>query len=289
MENNKRRKRSRSNQGNGRLIGLAVIPVVIIVAVILFIVFDRGDREITADPVATSSEAVSLTVETDEVEPDNNQYEIDFSKFELHNDNEELTALVQKYCQAHMESNPDLLEEVYNITMREDEKNEIRTRLELEKKFLEGYENITCYYVEGPEPDSFVIFPYFEMNFKEAELFAPSLTALFVMKNEEGNYYMTDRYMEDERLVDYMNQVCVMEDVILLKKQVDDKLQEAIRQDEALKIIYDTLLSRPESTDTEVIISETQSSEAPEESAGSDDGSEEVTSASQPEETETES
>lgn len=259
MENKKKRKRGRANQDTNKYLRFAIIPLLIIIIVIFVLLFDRKETEISTIPVATSSEAVNLTLETENIEPDNNQYEIDFSAFELHRDQgTELTELVEKYCQAHMESDVDLLAEVYNMTMSEDQKEERAAQMDLVCKFVESYENIGCYYVDGPEPDTYVIFPYYEVKFKGAELAVPNLSIIYALKDEQGNLYMTDRYMSDEHLSDYVTKVKTMEDVILLSKQIKEQEQEAINQDEVLQAIYSVLTAPPESGDAEVIISDTQ-------------------------------
>ena len=75
----------------------------------------------------------------------------------------ELTGLVQSYCEAKEECDPELLAWVFGIEdWSEEDKEGERARMELVKASVKGYENISCYSIQGPEQDSYVIFPYSE-------------------------------------------------------------------------------------------------------------------------------
>lgn len=149
----------------------------------------------------------------------------------------ELNGLVQMYCDAKKECDPDLLAQVFgNSGWTEEQKDEERKRMELVKASVKSYENISCYWIQGMEEDSYVIFPYYEIRFRETETLMPSLSWGYVRKNEDGQYYIVAD--TDETINDYMQKAGEKPEVKAVMAQVQAQQQEAVASDEILQKIY---------------------------------------------------
>lgn len=149
----------------------------------------------------------------------------------------ELTGLVQSYCQAKKECNPDLLAQVFDMEdWTEEEKSEQQACMELVKASIKSYENISCYSVEGPETDSYVIFPYYEVRYREAETLMPVISWAYVRRKDNGQYYMVQN--TDEAINEYIKKVGEKPEVRAVMTQVQARQKEAVASDAALEKIY---------------------------------------------------
>ena len=131
----------------------------------------------------------------------------------------------------------ELLARVFGVdSMTEEEEAAQREKMELVEASVKGYENISCYSIEGPEPDSYVIFPYFEIRFRETNVRMPQLTWGYARKGADGQYYIEAK--ADEEI-----QACIalagqQEDAARLIKQVKQQQQAAVESDAYLQEIY---------------------------------------------------
>ncbi len=164
--------------------------------------------------------------------------DIDISQYTLKRDEvPELLALVRTYCQAKEDCDPELLARLFGRSGLTDEEIAAeKERMELVKASIKRYENISCYSIEGPEPDSYVVFPYFELRYREAETLMPQLTWVYVTKLEDGSFVMNEEVSED--VAAYIARIGEREDVTALRMQVADAMAEAVSSDEKLKSIY---------------------------------------------------
>ena len=149
----------------------------------------------------------------------------------------ELTGLVRLYCEAKTECDPDLLAQVFGIRdWTEERKEQERAKMELVKASVKSYENISCYSVQGPGEDSYVIFPYYEIRYRATETLLPAISWAYVKKDESGQYYMVSETDEDAK--EYIRKVGEKPEVKAVMAQVQAKQQETIGSDEALQKIY---------------------------------------------------
>ena len=170
------------------------IPLVVLVLVLVIVVVGSGNKEKDKDGDKATAGTESTAAGGDEtggsVSGDETGDELDLSQYQLKQDEiPELTALVQEYCQAKTDVDPVRLMAVFGRTdVSEPELEEERARMDKVSQMVEGYENITCYFVDGLEPASYVIYPYFEIQYKDAAMLMPSLTWSYVKRAGMGNF-----------------------------------------------------------------------------------------------------
>lgn len=237
----KKRKRTKGtlpDDGIRRYLYFAAIPVVVLILVVLILHSDKKKD-------AGQTEAVVMTAETDQpVELNEGDPAVDessaadSSEYTLKQDEmPELTALVQSYCQAKTDCDPDALQQLFGVTdLSEDQIAAEREKMELVKASIKAYKNISCYYIEGAEEDSYVIFPYFEIQYRKAAKLMPTLTWGYVKKQEDGQYRMVSELSDTEK--EYVKAVGERADVKELQDQVKEAAAAAVSEDEVLQQVY---------------------------------------------------
>ena len=238
---NKRTGGGLPDDGIRRYARFMVLPLAAVVLLILVRLLDPAPAgEASAESAGqTAAETAAETLEAAESKaaaPLSESY--DPSAYELQQDAvPELLALVQSYCEAKEDCDPVLLARVFGVdSMTEEEEAAQREKMELVEASVKGYENISCYSIEGPEPDTYVIFPYFEIRFRETDVRMPQLTWGYARKGADGQYYI-------EAEADGEIQACIalagqQEDAARLMEQVKQQQQAAVESDAYLQEIY---------------------------------------------------
>ena len=81
-----------------------------------------------------------------------------------------------------------------------------------------------------------MIFPYYELRYRETDTLVPAISWAYVKKDENGQYYMVSE--TDESVNAYIRQVGEKPEVKAVMAQVQARQQEAIDSDEILQKIY---------------------------------------------------
>ena len=237
----KKRKRTKGtlpDDGIRRYLYFAAIPVVVLILVVVILHSDKKKD-------TGQTEAVAMTAETgqpvglNEGDPAVDESSAaDSSKYTLKQDEmPELTALVQSYCQAKTDCDPEALQQLFGVAdLSEDQIAAEREKMELVKASIKAYKNISCYYIEGAEADSYVIFPYFEIQYRKAAKLMPTLTWGYVKKQEDGQYRMVSELSDTEK--EYVKAVGERADVKELQDQVKEAAAVAVSEDEVLQQVY---------------------------------------------------
>lgn len=147
----------------------------------------------------------------------------------------EVNALVERYFTAMADGDTDTLAAMCS---RLDDKEQIRIQKKAE--YTENYANLVCYTKPGPEENSYIVFAYYEIKFKNIDTLAPGLTSLFLMTNEAGELYVYDDDMS-ESVREYIREIAAQDDVVDLLNTVDAKYSAASDSDETLKNFMDAL------------------------------------------------
>ena len=243
------------DEGIARYLRFAIFPVVVLLLIVVII---KADSDAPKETETTEEASVFASEETSQTESEQEQLtepesiseseiasqpvvEADHSQYSLKRDEVlELLELVQVYCKAKKDCDPEALGAVFGKgEMTEEELSGEREKMELVKASVKGYQNISCYSIEGPEEDSYVMFPYFELQYREVEPLVPVLTWAYGKKAENGQYIMTQEVSEE--VAAYIREVGEREDVKALISQVQKAQEEAVASEEKLKEIYGTL------------------------------------------------
>lgn len=232
------------------------IPLVVLVLILVIVAVDRGNKD-KENPAESESPAAETTIPAaggESLEEDGlvkeTEETFDLSGYVLKQDEiPELTALVQEYCQAKADGDPARLLAVFGKTQAsEAELSEEQAKMDKVRQMVEGYENITCYFVDGLEPATYVIYPYFEIRYKDASMVMPSLTWSYVKRDGDGKFYMTQNVTDEE--AEFIANVSLLDSVKSLSAQVEAQRNQAFEMDEVLRSIYQMMETEPVGSDT---------------------------------------
>ena len=173
------------------------------------------------------------------IEPDNNEYNQDFSAYELQKDaNPQVNELISTYFQAKVDQDAQMLYKVFGKE-EDDRIEERKQQLKDEAVYIEDYQDITCYTKAGMTDDSYVVYVTYDVKFRRVDTLAPGLMWCYVVKNDNGDYIIRENVLGDE--ADYVASQNQTEDVRLLSTQVNERLKQAIESDSLLAGIYKDL------------------------------------------------
>ena len=254
--NRRRTRRQEAAENRAKYIRIGVIlGILAAVAVLIFIFANLGKGEETAaspdnspgmqlsQDTAGEAESESGTAAGGEsgssVAPDNNQYITDFSQYELQKDAvPQVNQLISDYFQAKVDQDAVRLYALFGKT-EDDRLPERQEELENEAVWVEDYQNITCYTKPGLTQDSYVVYVTYEVKFRRVDTPAPGLMWCYVVKREDGKYIIRENVVGEE--ADYVAAQNQTEDVLLLSKQVNERLRQAIESDSLLAGRYNEL------------------------------------------------
>ena len=246
---------------------LAIPAAIVIVLLIVILVMDKkpgNSKPVSDSTVSDVSSDISIeddsqsSADDDSVEPDNNEYNQDFSAYELQKDAyPQVNELISTYFQAKVDQDVQLLYKVFGKE-EDDRLEERKQQLKDEAVYIEDYQDITCYTKAGMTDDSYVVYVTYDVKFRRVDTLAPGLMWCYVVKNDNGDYIIRENVVGDE--ADYVANQNQTEDVRLLSTQVNERLKQAVESDSLLAGIYKDLSngavvsSSEEGADSQVMI-----------------------------------
>ncbi len=246
-----------------RFLRILALPIIAVIMIIVIVVADRiskkGEEAVVSSEQGMSGiDAASNPDETGEI------YTNDFSGYGLEKDSiPEINELVARYQQAKLDGDAQAM---YKVFGREDTQGieELAASLSEEKKAYEAYEDTACYIHQGADDNSYLVYISSNIKFKGIEKAAPSLTWAYVIRNQDGSYYIKEMDKLSEEEVDFVDQASRSEDVRLLDSDMRKKLAAAVVADAKLATLYQLWADIPEeqrNVEAESISTEEESSE----------------------------
>ena len=227
---------------------LAIPAAIVIVLLIVILVMDKkpgNSKPVSDSTVSDVSSDISIeddsqsSADDDSFEPDNNEYNQDFSAYELQKDAyPQVNELISTYFQAKVDQDVQTLYKVFGKE-EDDRMDERKQQLKDEAVYIEDYQDITCYTKAGMTDDSYVVYVTYDVKFRRVDTLAPGLMWCYVVKNDNGDYIIRENVVGDE--ADYVAGQNQTEDVRLLSTQVNERLKQAIESDSLLAGIYKDL------------------------------------------------
>lgn len=207
--------------------GAAAVAMVLVVVVIgATIAVSMGDKKGSKTKVVGEPATTALSVEEE-------------SKGNLLEEDQypEITELVRLYYGAKLTGDTASIEK-YVDNIEDVDMNQIKASNEYIKK----YENIQCYTKSGLYDNTYVVFTYYEIKFKNIETLAPGIDVLYVIRDEEtGSVYIHNGATANADIKTYIEALGQDEDVAALYEQVNTAFQDALNSDSALNEFYNAL------------------------------------------------
>lgn len=151
----------------------------------------------------------------------------------------EVNELIANYYTAYADGNIKELKK-YAKPITKNEKSYIK----MFSEYVENYQNIKCYTKPGLDDKSYLVSAYIEIKFKDVDTLAPGLDFFYVSTNEDGEFYIDNRYSQfnllnkekelDPDIKALIDSFETEEDVVALQQEVQKKFDEVSGADEKL-------------------------------------------------------
>lgn len=140
----------------------------------------------------------------------------------------EVNQLVQDYFEAKLQVDKEKIETcVDNLEFVG------MTSLPKKVKEIEKIEDLVCYTLDGPEEDSYIVYAYHEVKFKNISTKSTSLDGYYIKKDGSGKLKIILSPLSEE-VQKIINENSKREDVAALISDVNTKLKNEIKSDKQL-------------------------------------------------------
>lgn len=144
----------------------------------------------------------------------------------------DVNKLINKYLNAKLTKDVKnfklLVNDVSSLDMKD---------IERKTKYIEEYQNLTCFSRKGPEEGTYIVYAYHEVKFTSIDTLAPAMNEFYVKTDKNGDPFI---YLGeiDKDTETYLNDVRESDEVMDLIYTVNEKLQKAVDGDDALAEFY---------------------------------------------------
>lgn len=209
-----------------------VLPIIVLICVAITAgVALNANKKETEKQQAVTAEAIQEETQTDA------ELEVPQEALE-ENAYPDINALISTYYAALAEGNVEAVEQISNY-MEESEKIRI---VEI-SKYIENYPVIDVYTKKGPVENSFVVYAYSRVKFRDYENTVPGMQAFYICRNEDGSYYINEGE-EDQSVLEYIGKIALQDDVIDLNNKVAVEYNDLCANDTVLSAFLKELDSQ---------------------------------------------
>ena len=288
------RKRQKQEQLH-EMLGLLGIPALVVVLIILILILDRNPKNPDAQggglPVASSSELEHVAGDDESasagIADGNAGADEDASLVRQYND-EYMTKLFQDYFNARLQGDTDTLYRLTGVTNQiEEQTASLQKKLKTQAGYIEAYQDIQQYAVDGLEKNTKLVFVTYNVKFRRTDTLAPGIMYCYVKVNDQNSFEIVEN-MSPEQTKFVNSYITNHSEVQELINATNSRLLEAISSDQRLAVIYDAIQSgriytdSQEEIDSEVSLisveTEAAVTEAETTAASDDDATEETKS-----------
>ena len=288
------RKRQKQEQLH-EMLGLLGIPALVVVLIIIILILDRNPKKPDVQngglPVASSSEIENAAGDDERasggIADGNAGADEDASLVRQYND-EYMTKLFQDYFNARLQGDTDTLYRLTGVTNQTEEQTaSLQKKLKTQAGYIEAYQDIQQYAVDGLEKNTKLVFVTYNVKFRRTDTLAPGIMYCYVKVNDQNSFEIVEN-MSPEQTKFVNSYITNHSEVQELINATNSRLLEAISSDQRLAVIYDAIQSgriytdSQEEIDSEVSLisveTEAAVTEAETTAASDDDATEETKS-----------
>lgn len=249
------RKRQKQEQLH-EMLGLLGIPAVVVVLIIIILILDRSPKnpQDGQPPLASASELQSGTddgeTEVASIADGNAGADEDASLVREYND-EYMTKLFQDYFNARLQGDTDTLYRLTGVTNQTEEQTaSLQKKLKTQAGYIEAYQDIQQYAVDGLEKNTKLVFVTYNVKFRRTDTLAPGIMYCYVKVNDQNSFEIVEN-MSPEQTKFVNSYITNHSEVQELINATNSRLLEAISSDQRLAVIYDAIQSGRIYTDSQ--------------------------------------
>lgn len=262
MKQNRRpQRRGRMSEEQRRLLPVILIPLIVIILMIIIVVADHSKDKRASEPSnptetasespeqgtgETSSEGDPVTGEPEQPEttaPPETEPADEFETDTLKLDRiPEILELMKTYFKARSDADAETMNRLYGIgELSETDLEAQKTRMRSNSKYVEGFEHVGTYVMNGTTGDAWLVYAIADIRFHSVKTAAPMIMWCYVKKDAEGNYQILDNASLSENVQQFIDVANHSEAVRRLASSVNVRLKEALASDEDLNSVYGVL------------------------------------------------
>lgn len=251
------RKRQKQEQLH-EMLGLLGIPALVVVLIILILILDRNPKNPDVQngglPVASSSELEHAAGDDESasagIADGNAGADEDASLVRQYND-EYMTKLFQDYFNARLQGDTDTLYRLTGVTNQTEEQTaSLQKKLKTQAGYIEAYQDIQQYAVDGLEKNTKLVFVTYNVKFRRTDTLAPGIMYCYVKVNDQNSFEIVEN-MSPEQTKFVNSYITNHSEVQELINATNSRLLEAISSDQRLAVIYDAIQSGRIYTDSQ--------------------------------------
>ncbi len=213
-------------------------PLLLVVVVVLILVVNRADTQETGleETVAeeeTVAQEETILMET-EAETEAEVYEFSTEDYP------EIQELMSTYFTALQNADVETIYRLFGWTDTTG-MEALRSQLQYNARYTEGYRNIVCYTEPGLEEGAYLVYISYDLKFKNSLTLAPGFLWNYVKTAEDGSLYLTDSAELTQDELDFIAEAEMVDEIVLLKTQIYAKLRLALEEDADLAESYSIL------------------------------------------------
>ncbi len=210
--------------GSKKGILIALVAVLAIVLIALAVIFlgkgDEGGSDKTSGG-AGESQGVSTEATTTEEETTTAPVTLPAET------KPEVKVLMEKYYAAVKAADLAALSNVIDSTA-----NISLQKMEKRAEYIEDYQNMVCYTVDGMDAGTYLVFVSFDMKFVNIQTPAPALDYYYLKTKEDGSLYVCTSFTDEEKA--FIETKSQEEEVVNLAQIVNDRFEVALTSDAKL-------------------------------------------------------
>lgn len=158
---------------------------------------------------------------------------------------EEITDVVKNYLNAYLVE--DAQQRLDIMARYVDNIGDLSESDVAQKKYINSYSAVECYTKNGPYENTYVVYAYYQTEYKNIPTKVPNLTTYYIIRDANtGNVYIHNEWSNE--IKEYIEEVSKDADVKQLIADVQKELEDAKNSDAALKSFLDTLAKKAEET-----------------------------------------
>jgi len=126
----------------------------------------------------------------------------------------EVNDLINKYYTARAEGDTDTMKQINSFI---DDTEAIR--ISETAQYIDKYTTIDVYSKPGPVDNTYCVYVYYELKFKDYDTVMPGMKAYYICTDANGNLYMNEGE-ESDSVINYIREVSLQDDVVDLNNKV---------------------------------------------------------------------
>ena len=214
------------NKGRKITVIGVLLAVIFIIAVIAGVFAGKNAQQASSDPAKDVADQESLAGSMEGAESIESTSSAEVALEE--DAYPQINALMKEYYQAATDGD---IEKIRMLTDSVDEETLIYQQKR--SAYIEEYRELKCYTKAGPVENSFVVYVYYEVKFKDMDTLVPGISPYLVYTREDGSCYIQEGEVDEGENL-YLEEISAQNDVVDLMNRVQVKFNEVVLENKEL-------------------------------------------------------